>query len=40
MQLANWAAPAQKTKSILLTQHEEEQYIHEALEAGVKGIRF
>jgi two-component system response regulator NreC len=26
-----------KTKSILLTQHEEEQYIHEALEAGVKG---
>jgi two-component system response regulator NreC len=29
------AAP--KTKVILLTQHEEEQYIHEALEAGVKG---
>src|SRR5258705_7845881 len=26
-----------KTKIILLTQHEEEQYIHEALEAGVKG---
>jgi DNA-binding NarL/FixJ family response regulator len=26
-----------KTKVILLTQHEEEQYIHEALEAGVKG---
>jgi two-component system, NarL family, response regulator NreC len=26
-----------KTKAILLTQHEEEQYIHEALEAGVKG---
>src|SRR5712692_3133769 len=26
-----------KTKSILLTQHEEEQYVHEALEAGVKG---
>jgi len=26
-----------ETKSILLTQHEEEQYIHEALEAGVKG---
>jgi two-component system, NarL family, response regulator NreC len=26
-----------KTKTILLTQHEEEQYIHEALEAGVKG---
>jgi two-component system, NarL family, response regulator NreC len=25
------------TKSILLTQHQEEQYIHEALEAGVKG---
>lgn len=28
---------APKTKVILLTQHEEEQYIHEALEAGVKG---
>jgi len=28
---------ALKTKVILLTQHEEEQYIHEALEAGVKG---
>jgi len=28
---------ASKTKVILLTQHEEEQYIHEALEAGVKG---
>ncbi|HXH65787.1 MAG TPA: response regulator transcription factor [Candidatus Limnocylindrales bacterium] len=28
---------APKTKIILLTQHEEEQYIHEALEAGVKG---
>jgi DNA-binding NarL/FixJ family response regulator len=26
-----------KTKTVLLTQHEEEQYIHEALEAGVKG---
>lgn len=26
-----------KTKTILLTQHEEEQYIHEALEAGVRG---
>jgi two-component system response regulator NreC len=26
-----------KTRVILLTQHEEEQYIHEALEAGVKG---
>jgi two-component system, NarL family, response regulator NreC len=26
-----------KTKTILLTQHEEEQYIHEALEAGVNG---
>jgi DNA-binding NarL/FixJ family response regulator len=26
-----------KTKVILLTQHEEEQYIHEALVAGVKG---
>ena len=26
-----------KTKCILLTQHEEDQYIHEALEAGVKG---
>jgi DNA-binding NarL/FixJ family response regulator len=26
-----------KTKTILLTQHEEEQYIHEALEAKVKG---
>ena len=26
-----------KTKAILLTQHEEEQYIHEALGAGVKG---
>src|SRR4029077_8145503 len=26
-----------KTKAILLTQHEEEQYVHEALEAGVKG---
>jgi DNA-binding NarL/FixJ family response regulator len=28
---------APKTIVILLTQHEEEQYIHEALEAGVKG---
>ena len=28
---------APKTKVILLTQHEEEQYVHEALEAGVKG---
>jgi two-component system, NarL family, response regulator NreC len=28
---------APKTKVILLTQHEEEQYIHETLEAGVKG---
>ena len=26
-----------KTKSILLTQHDEEQYVSEALEAGVKG---
>ena len=26
-----------KTKMILLTQHDEEQYIHEALEAGVRG---
>ncbi|OLC95403.1 MAG: DNA-binding response regulator [Acidobacteria bacterium] len=26
-----------KTKTILLTQHEEDQYIREALEAGVKG---
>lgn len=26
-----------KTRTILLTQHEEEQYIHEALEAGVRG---
>ena len=26
-----------QTKTILLTQHEEEQYIHEALEVGVKG---
>jgi len=26
-----------KTKTILLTQHEEQQYIQEALEAGVKG---
>ena len=26
-----------KTKAILLTQHEEDQYIREALEAGVKG---
>src|SRR5437660_489839 len=26
-----------KTKAILLTQHEEDQYIYEALEAGVKG---
>ena len=26
-----------KTKTILLTQHDESQYIHEALEAGVKG---
>jgi DNA-binding NarL/FixJ family response regulator len=26
-----------KTKMILLTQHDEEQYIHEALEAGVHG---
>jgi two-component system response regulator NreC len=26
-----------RTKSILLTQHEEDQYVHEALEAGVKG---
>lgn len=26
-----------KTKTILLTQHEEEQYIHEALKAGVRG---
>lgn len=31
------ARSASKTKVILLTQHEEEQYIHEALEAGVKG---
>jgi len=27
-----------KTKAILLTQHEEDQYIREALEAGVKGF--
>ncbi|HKV25410.1 MAG TPA: response regulator transcription factor [Candidatus Acidoferrum sp.] len=26
-----------KTRTILLTQHEEDQYIYEALEAGVKG---
>ena len=26
-----------KTKTILLTQHEEEQYIHEALQAGIRG---
>lgn len=26
-----------KTKTILLTQHEEEQYVQEALEAGVRG---
>lgn len=26
-----------KTKTILLTQHEEEQYVHEALQAGVRG---
>jgi len=26
-----------KTKTILLTQHEEEQYIQEALEAGIRG---
>src|SRR5579863_8386975 len=26
-----------KTKTILLTQHDEEQYVSEALEAGVKG---
>jgi DNA-binding NarL/FixJ family response regulator len=26
-----------KTKTILLTQHDESQYIREALEAGVKG---
>lgn len=26
-----------KTKAILLTQHEEEQYVHEALQAGVRG---
>src|SRR2546429_5704515 len=26
-----------KTKTILLTQHEEDQYIREALEAGVRG---
>jgi DNA-binding NarL/FixJ family response regulator len=31
------ARSSPKTKVILLTQHEEEQYIHEALEAGVKG---
>jgi two-component system response regulator NreC len=31
------ARTSPKTKTILLTQHEEEQYIHEALEAGVKG---
>jgi len=31
------ARSAPKTKIILLTQHEEEQYIHEALEAGVRG---
>jgi two-component system, NarL family, response regulator NreC len=26
-----------KTKTILLTQHDEEQYIHEALQAGIRG---
>ena len=31
------ARSSPKTKTILLTQHEEEQYIHEALEVGVKG---
>jgi two-component system, NarL family, response regulator NreC len=31
------ARSADKTKTILLTQHEEEQYIEEALEAGVRG---
>jgi DNA-binding NarL/FixJ family response regulator len=29
--------PSLKTKTILLTQHDEEQYLSEALEAGVKG---
>jgi two-component system response regulator NreC len=29
--------PSPKTKIILLTQHNEEQYVSEALEAGVKG---
>jgi len=37
MQFAKLSRSCPKTKSILLTQHEEEQYIHEALEAGVKG---
>ncbi|HZC81727.1 MAG TPA: response regulator transcription factor [Nitrospiraceae bacterium] len=31
------ARSSPKTKTILLTQHEEEQYIHEALQAGVRG---
>jgi two-component system, NarL family, response regulator NreC len=31
------ARSSPQTKTILLTQHEEEQYIHEALEVGVKG---
>ena len=31
------ARSSPKTKTILLTQHEEEQYIHEALKAGGKG---
>jgi two-component system, NarL family, response regulator NreC len=31
------ARSCSKTKMILLTQHDEEQYIHEALEAGVRG---
>jgi DNA-binding NarL/FixJ family response regulator len=31
------ARSSPQTKVILLTQHEEEQYIHEALEVGVKG---
>jgi two-component system, NarL family, response regulator NreC len=31
------ARSSPKTKTILLTQHDEEQYIHEALQAGVRG---
>ena len=31
------ARSSPKTKTVLLTQHEEEQYVHEALESGVRG---